>query len=59
MPDKVTLRVPSGRKGTFNDYVDKKRWYLGLRCSKKSLFLSTFRVRNVHVEVGCGQKVAK
>jgi hypothetical protein len=25
----------------------------------RSLFLSTFRVRNVHVEVGCGQKVAK
>ena len=39
--------------GTFNDYVDKKR------CSNKCLFLSTFRVKIVHVEVGGGQKRAK
>ena len=26
---------------------------------KKSLFLSTFRVKNVHIEVGGGQKRAK
>ena len=31
----------------------------GGRWSKKSLFLSTFRVKNVHVEVGGGQKRAK
>ena len=31
----------------------------GDRWSKKYLFLSTFRVKNVHVEVGGGQKRAK
>ena len=31
----------------------------GGRWFKKSLFLSTFRVKNVHVEVGSGQKRAK
>ena len=31
----------------------------GGRWSKKSLFLSTFRVKNVHVEVGGGQKRSK
>ena len=31
----------------------------GGRWSKKYLFLSTFRVKNVHVEVGGGQKRAK
>ena len=31
----------------------------GGRWFKKSLFLSMFRVKNVHVEVGGGQKMAK
>ena len=41
---------PAAGWRTFNDYMDKKRW------SKKSLFLSTFRLKNVYVEVGGGQK---
>ena len=41
--------------GMFNDYVDKKRWWV----VKKCLFLSTFMVKNVHVEVGGGHKRAK
>ena len=31
----------------------------GGKWSKKSLFLSRFRVKNVHIEVGGGQKRAK
>ena len=42
-------------KGTFNDYVDKERWQVVQKCQ----FLSTFRVKNVHVEVGGGQKKVK
>ena len=41
--------------GTFNDYVDKKEEVVG---GPKNLY-STFRVKNVHVEVGGGQKRAK
>ena len=42
-------------QGTFDDYVDKKRLEGGQKC----LFLSKFRVKNVYVEVGGGQKRAK
>ena len=42
-------------RGALNDYVDQKRWWV----VQKSLFLSTFGVKNVHVEVGGGQKKAK
>ena len=35
-------------EGSFKNYVDKMRWVGGQKC----FFLSTFRVKNVHVEVG-------
>ena len=45
---------------SLNDYVDKKtssgRWVGG---PKKSLFLSTLRVKNVDVEVGRWSKKGK
>ena len=48
-------KLNSHKWGAFNDYVDKKMWLVVQKVS----FLSTFRVKNVHVEVGGGQKRAK
>ena len=53
------LAVSEPTRGTFNYYVDKKRWWVRQVVQKKSLFLSTTRVKNVHVEVGGGQKREK
>ena len=48
-PNKITSqRKQQLFKGSFNDYVEKKRWVGGQNC----LFLSMFRVTIVHVEVG-------
>ena len=49
--------VHTSNTGTFNDYVRGQEEVVGGR--KKSPFLSTFRVENVHVEVGGGQKRAR
>ena len=40
--------------GSFKNYMDKMRWVDGQKICQ---FLSTFRVKNVHVEVG--RKVVK
>ena len=39
---------PYAQEGSFKNYVDKIRWVVGKKCP----FLSTFSVKNVHVEVG-------
>ena len=62
-------KVPQLGSGTFNDYVDFVLVFLNIKGARfnfdkvvggpKMSFLSTFRVENVHVEVGGGQKRAK